>query len=281
MKTNLHNQVNRPSEGGGAFTLIELLVVIAVIAILAGLLLPVLAKAKAKGQTTTCSNNLRQMQLAWTMYCDENTEVMPLNLVDDAGARNLPGSWALGSVPTKTRDLDLTNLTSGTLYPYLRNTPVYRCPADQTKVSVGGGKQAPVIRSYSALSALNSKGAYYDSTIAPWPWLECDKVSLIQNPGPSAVWVFIEPFGPSHGIAGWDFIIAEAPHMTDWGDMPTDRHNSGCNLSFIDGHVQFHKWKAPKEKHVISSGGFGGVPIAPGGDRDDFNWLFQGHPRKD
>jgi len=76
MSTKSHQRVQKHG-----FTLIELLVVIAIIAILAAMLLPALSRAKQKGQAVQCLNNLKQLQLCWQMYADDNNDTMVLNKI--------------------------------------------------------------------------------------------------------------------------------------------------------------------------------------------------------
>jgi prepilin-type N-terminal cleavage/methylation domain-containing protein/prepilin-type processing-associated H-X9-DG protein len=210
------------------FTLIELLVVIAIIAILAGLLLPALAKAKAKGLQIACLNNTHQLQVAWTMYINDNDNTLPQNVSQGAGqliASSTPGSWIIGNAQASG---DPTNITSGSLYNYTANVKVYHCPADSSTVY---GSTTPRIRSYSMNGYLS--GIRTDIT---------KKFGALT--ATSGIFVFLDEHEKS--IDDGYYLIERAPDSS-WPNLPSDRHSQGANLSFADGHSERWKWLAPKK----------------------------------
>ena len=136
MNTNNTSTSQHPCQRG-AFTLIELLVVIAVIAILAGMLLAAVAKAKAKAQGILCLSNVKQLQLAWLLYADDHGDVLARNMFwvsnETCWTRNF-----MNYDPANSDNTNVVKLMGSVLRPYLRAPEVYRCPADKCVVKIRG-----------------------------------------------------------------------------------------------------------------------------------------------
>jgi prepilin-type N-terminal cleavage/methylation domain-containing protein len=130
-----------------AFTLIELLVVIAIIAILAAILLPVLDKAKQRSQTADCLNNMKQLQVCYRMYVDDNNDYLPPNeVVPDPDI-----SWALGAAQT---DVTTSNIQNGLIFRFNQQVKIYVCPASTLMIPDGNGGNVPQTRTCSVDFAL-------------------------------------------------------------------------------------------------------------------------------
>ena len=190
------------------FTLIELLVVIGIIGILAGMLMPSLARAKQKANAIKCLNHLRQLELALTLYAgDHNGEFPP--------RRRSPSTWI------------------SVLKPNYVESRILKCPSDRLFVD----------RSY----IINGWNDYFQSTLTPsdykrytnWSWPQGMKESAIPNPSETVA------FGEKKSESRHVHMDFSQGRGNDVEQVEQGRHGSGgprsggSNFAFVDGSARF------------------------------------------
>jgi prepilin-type N-terminal cleavage/methylation domain-containing protein len=223
------------------FTLVEMLIVIAIIAILAAILLPVLSRGKEKAQRVSCLNNEKQLDLGWQLYADEDNGILASNNVDFRSgnvAEATPGSWVVGNA---SLDTDQTDITSGTIYSYVKNVRCYRCATDQ---SIALGTSTLTLRSYSLSCFMGGPPADDDN------WNVKPVHRLNQIASPTTALTFLEE--DISTIDDGHFLYSDT--IDAWFNFPAWRHAHGDTLSFADGHDEYWKWRSafPTESYFGS-----------------------------
>lgn len=265
--------------GQAGFTLIELMVVISVIAILAGLLIPVVSKSKGKALGMMCLSNTRQLTLAWTLYASDTRDRLVYNLGLDrrqpVPPPNRDLNW-VNNVMTWELDSDNTNtlfLAKSPLAPFLGSAlNVFLCPADRVLSSIqrraGWSRR---VRSVSMNAMVGDAGPNVQNggNVLNPGYRQYLRLSDIRKP--AQTFVILDEHPDSIG----DGYFFNHEEDAEWVHLPASYHNGSGSFSFADGHSEVHRWLNPHTQ-IPAKPDAAALPLpVPPAEEDDFVWVSE------
>ena len=251
---------SRRAPGARAFTLVELLVVVGIIAILIAILMPALRRAREQANGVACASNQRQIMMAFLLFAADNRGHLPGNFTDHANPDHLKRAWLLNYQEPVTAAPQ-----SGTLWRYLQNTDVYRCPSIPADAYMSGrgssnGKFDYVsFGVFTGAKIVNIKGqsTYTDLTNA------------------TRKQVLPTPVVTEEDSRALNLLNPEGLH--NFSDKMADVHRGGGYYASIDGSVHWHQEKGANGAHSWSQIGPRGRLVGMGEGGFGITWGWWNH----